>query len=561
LLSIAAAVEEELAPVALLALLKHPLVGGEGEERRRWLEQVRWLDLALRGPRPAPGLAGLDTKVSGHETGGWLAIRSRLEMLFEPQSTLAGLAAALRRSASLLAGDAAWSGVAGRAAAELLDRLEASPAAASLALDRSENVAVLRQLLDAEAVRKPFGGHPRLFIWGLLEARLQHADFVVLGGLNEGVWPSVPSPDPWLAPAVRRLLGIGGLETRIGLAAHDFASALGAPRVLLTRARRDGRSPTVASRLWRRLQAMTGGMTRDVRLERLAAALDAPAVLTPVKAPRPRPAIDQRPRRIAVTDLDRLNADPFAFYARAILKLYAKDPVDSDHTAAWKGTAVHQVFEDWYREDHCRPDALLPRAEALLREETLHPMLRVLWAPRLLEAIDWAARTMAEDLGQGRTPLVAEARGEAQIAGVTLYGRVDRIDRLANGRVAIVDYKTGKAPSQRAVDEGFSLQLGLLSLIAEAGGFHGVEGAAGAHEYWSLAKDRDGFGKRVRADKDHGPAEFVRHALENFTRSVNDYLLGDRPFEAKLNPAFAPYGDYDQLMRLEEWYGREASGG
>ena len=62
---------------------------------------------------------------------------------------------------------------------------------------------VLRQLLDARAVRPPYGGHPRIFIWGLLEARLQRADLVVLGGLNEGVWPALPAPDPWLPPKVR----------------------------------------------------------------------------------------------------------------------------------------------------------------------------------------------------------------------------------------------------------------------------------------------------------------------------------------------------------------------
>jgi ATP-dependent helicase/nuclease subunit B len=34
------------------------------------------------------------------------------------------------------------------------------------------------------------------------------------------------------------------------------------------------------------------------------------------------------------------------------------------------------------------------------------------------------------------------------------------------------------------------------------------------------------------------------------------WLTGSEPFTARLNPAYAPYGDYDQLMRLEEWYGR-----
>jgi ATP-dependent helicase/nuclease subunit B len=554
LLAMCDAVEQQLAPVSLLALLKHPLMGGEGEDRRQWLERVRKLDLALRGPRPVAGLAGLEGKLDD-------TLRAVIEQLlatFGSPENLAALATSLRAGAQI-AGESVWRGPAGRAASQLLEKLEAMGAAADLRVETGERTAILRHLLDGVAVRSPFGGHPRISIWGLLEARLQHADFLVLGGLNEGVWPGMPSPDPWLAPAIRRLLGIGGLETRIGLAAHDFASALGAPRVLLTRAKRDGRSPTVASRLWRRLQAMTGGVTRDVRLERLVRSLDAAGVPVPASPPMPRPTVQQRPKEIAVTDLDRLNADPFAFYARAILKLYVKEPVDAEQTAAWKGTAVHKIFQDWYDKDDCDPSKLVTRAEALLGADNIHPMLRALWAPRLLEAIGWAAREMAGDLEAGRRPVAAEIDGRAEVAGVTLRGRADRIDRLPDGRFAIVDYKTGKAPSQKAVDEGFALQLGLLSLIAQSGGFKGIDGAVGVHEYWSLAKDGDSFGKRVAADKQVGPEDFIRRALENFHRAVDDYLLGDRPFEAKLNPAYAPYGDYDQLMRLEEWYGRERS--
>ena len=43
----------------------------------------------------------------------------------------------------------------------------------------------------------------------------------------------------------------------------------------------------------------------------------------------------------------------------------------------------------------------------------------------------------------------------------------------------------------------------------------------------------------------------------HFTDAVQRWLTGSEAFTAKLNPAYAPYGDYDQLMRLEEWYGRK----
>jgi ATP-dependent helicase/nuclease subunit B len=147
--------------------------------------------------------------------------------------------------------------------------------------------------------------------------------------------------------------------------------------------------------------------------------------------------------------------------------------------------------------------------------------------------------------------------GEAEIAGVTLYGKVDRIDRLGSDGLGIIDYKTGKAPSNKAVEAGFALQLGLLGLIARAGGFKEIAGLPGAHEYWSLAKDKDKFGKRTAMDGKEGAAAFLAHAEGAFARLAADYLLGEKPFTAKLHPAFAPYGDYDQLMRLEEWYGRE----
>jgi ATP-dependent helicase/nuclease subunit B len=558
LLGIASAAAEQLAPVAMLALAKHPLVGGEGDQRLEWLEAIRKIDLELRGPRPAAGLAGLDEKLGAMRE--WQLVRPGIEhvdgLLSEPQS-LASMTEQLAAAAHKLAGDNAWRGPAGRMSADLFAELQGSEAGSRLAVRAEEALPVLRQLLDGEAVRPPYGGHPRIFIWGLLEARLQRADLVILGGLNEGVWPALPAPDPWLPPKVRATLEMPTTDSRIGLAGHDFASALGAPEVLITRARRDSRSPTVASRFLLRLDAMTGGLPRDTTLERLTRALDDPGPPRPVERPAPLVPAEQRPDRISVTAVDRLKADPFAYYAQAILKLRSIDPVDADYSARWKGTEVHKVFEQWLQEDHCDPDRLRPRAEQLLRGEAVHPMVRALWAPRLLEAIDWIAGLERENQAGGRLPVKAEADGEAIVAGVSVYGRADRIDRLADGGLAIIDYKTGQPPSQKAVNEGFALQLGLLGLIGRAGGFESVSGDPTAFEYWSLARHRGQFGRLMCPDKDMAPGEFLDHAYRNFAEAMQKWLTGNEPFTAKLNPAYAPYGDYDQLMRLEEWYGRK----
>jgi ATP-dependent helicase/nuclease subunit B len=557
LLAIAGAAAEELAPVALLALLKHPLVGGEGEERATWLEAVRELDLRLRGPRPPAGLAGLEQRFGSLVQ--WSRVRPRVEAIDGLLSTpvsMASFAKVLTNAAQKLAGDSAWRGPAGRMAAEMLADLQVSEAAEGLNVAVDDAMPLLRQLLDARAVRPPYGGHPRIFIWGLLEARLQRADLLIMGGLNEGVWPSAPAPDPWLPPKVRATLGMPTLEFRIGLAAHDFASALGAPEVLITRARRDAKSPTIASRFLLRLNAISGGLPRDLPLERLTRALDDPGPPHPVERPAPSPPAIQRPEKISVTQVDRLKADPFAFYAQAVLKLRALDPADDEHTARWKGDAVHKALEEWLEQDGCDPEKLRPRAERLLNDEAIHPMLRALWAPRLLEAIDWMAAMERENQAAGRLPFKAELKGETILAGVTVQGRADRIDRFPGGALAIVDYKTGQPPSQKAVTEGFALQLGLLGLIGRAGGFEGVSGDPEAFEYWSLARYRGKFGRLMCPDKDMEPGEFLAHANRNFAEAAQKWLTGDEPFTAKLNPAYAPYGDYDQLMRLEEWYGR-----
>ena len=573
LLALASAAAEQFAPVPLLALLKHPLVM-KGEGRLEWLEGVRSLDLALRGPRPAAGLPGIaahladwsgrDRDVRRRAAGWWREtadLLRPLERAFRTErASLPRLLAVLRESASRLTGEEVWAGPAGRAAAELFSAAEPAAEHGPGRIAPLSLPALLERLLDREAVRPPFGQHPRIFIWGLLEARLQQADLMILAGLNEGSWPALPTPDPWLAPRIRHELGLPGLERRIGLSAHDFAGGLGGPHVLVTRARREARAPAVASRLWLRLEAMTGGLTRSPTHRRWAQLLDRPEGYCPEKQPAPQPPLATRPRSISVTEVDRLKADPFAFYARKMLRLSALDEPDADPGPAWRGTAVHRVLEDWMKEDDCDPARLRPRAEALLAETSAHPLMRGLWQPRLLEAIDWIATEVAKNREAGRRPLRAEAWGEAEVAGVALQGMADRIDRLADGSLAIIDYKTGTPPGPKAVAEGYSMQLGLLGLIAERGGFDGIEGVPACFEYWSLAKKAGKLGfvaSPIAGRNAIDPADFTTLAARNFIGAAEKWLTGDAPFTAKLHPEYAPYGDYDQLMRLDEWYGRE----
>ncbi|MEO1169620.1 MAG: double-strand break repair protein AddB [Pseudomonadota bacterium] len=578
LIALAEAAAERFAPVPLLALLKHPLVRA-GEERGAWLNAVRRFDISMRGPRPRPGLDAitghLATMLANARDQAKPAITAALQWWKEAVELLApleqaagrtrdlpGLVTAIREAATRLAGYAVWSGPDGREAAHFIADCETQSALGPADATIADLPPLLTHLMADIAIRPPQGGHPRLFIWGVLEARLQQADLMILGGLNEGTWPNLPTPDPWLAPCLRAELGLPGLERRIGLAAHDFASALGGRQVLVTRARRDASAPAIASRFWLRLEAMTGGLTRAPRFKAWAQSIDrADHAAQLAERPAPRPPLADRPRQISVTKVDRLKADPFSFYAQTMLKLSQLDPVDAEPSPAWRGSAVHEILEDWFREDQCDPDKLVARAETLLDASDAHPLMRALWRPRLIEPIRWMAERVRAQIAAGRVPVAAEVEGRTEISGVTLTGKVDRIDRLDGGGLAIIDYKTGQPPSPAAVEAGFAMQLGLLGLLAERGAFADLEGKAAVFEYWSLGKDGDGFGYvkepfRKRGDIEITPENFVAHAASVFASAAEQWLIGDEPFTAKLHPEYAPYGEYDQLMRLQEWYGR-----
>lgn len=577
---LAGAAADEFSPVSLLALLKHPLVKA-GDDRLQWLDEVRRLDKALRGPRPATGLAGIAsmlTRLTMEDGRHWLnsdekkalaawwqqaaLILQPLETLFADKSiTLPALLEGVIAVAEDLCGEGLWAGVAGRSASELISRLIEHGAILG-PVDPTELPMLLVHMMDEVAVRPPAGGHPRLAIYGLIEARIQRADLMILGSLNEGVWPALPTPDPWLAPRIRAVLGLPGLDRKIGLSAHDFVAAMGAPEVLVTRARRDTTKPTIASRFWLRLDAMTGGMPREALLGGWASVVDA-AEGEPSygERPAPCPAVETRPRRISVTAIDALRADPFAFYASRILRLYRRDGLDIEPSPADRGTAVHAVLEKWLTETGgTNPQILQDYARDMLNRWTEHPLLRVLWQPRVLRLVEWVGEQLILERQLGWHPKLAEVRGIIRVGDVELEGQVDRIDVQGNA-LRIIDYKTGQPPSVKQVNAGYGLQLGLLAWLANEGAF-GAPGTAEELAYWRLSGGYSSPGSihnplRARNSTFKEADAFIEFCIGIFKSVAADYLLGQAPFRAKLRPEYALNKDYDHLARLDEWLGRE----
>jgi ATP-dependent helicase/nuclease subunit B len=573
---VAEMVADGFSPHATLAALKHPLAAA-GMDAAKFRAGTRRLELAaLRGPRPAAGLAGLRAAAGDDAPAGWLdaldfATRPLALLMARDTAPLAELVRAHMECAEALAAESRLPGPA------RLWRLEAGEALAGFAAELLDSAvalgelppacypALLDALLAGAVVRPAWGSHPRLFLWGPMEARLQHADLVVLGGLNEGTWPPEAESDPWMSRPMRAAFGLAPFERRIGLSAHDFAQALGAPRVVLTRAVRVEGTPTVPSRWLLRLDAVmqAAGVTlREDGAQWLdwQAALDQPAGRSKAERPAPRPPVAARPRRLSVTEVETWMRDPYAIYARHILGLKALEPVDADPGAADYGSLVHRALER-FLELHPGPlpaDAearLLAIGEEVFAPALARPGLWAFWWPRFRSVAAWF--TAHE---RRRRPRLArtwcEAKGGLEIAAPAgpflLHARADRVDLLDDGTLAVIDYKTGMPPRKREVAAGFAPQLPLEAAIAGAGGFAGIDAAPVSELlFWRLKGDEDG-GDEIAAGDD--PARLAAEAAAGLAALVAAFDDERTPYEARPHPEMAPkYSDFLHLARVREW--------
>lgn len=578
---------EQWAPLPLLSVLKHPLCGC-GLSPAAIRERVRALELAtLRGARPKPGAEGLRQLLPA-SAGALRALVERIEAataalmqaLAGDETDLATVVAAHIAGCESLAASAdeggaarLWREPAGEAAAlflnELLQEAEGFPP-----FRGSEYPALFESLLAGPVVRPPYGRHPRLFIWGLLEARLQQADLTVLGGLNEGVWPAAIATDPWLSRPMRQSFGLPPPERRIGTAAHDFALALGAGAVVMTRAARVEGTPTVPSRWLLRLDTVLRASGIENRLTRDRMPLDwheqidAPAGMPePSTAPAPRPPREARPRKLSITEIETWRRDPYAIYAKHVLRLKALDPLDADPGAADRGIVIHDALANFLKAYPRRLPAdtvpqLLLQGEKSFGDLLARPGVWAFWWPRYCRIAEWIAAQEAE-----RRPLLedifAEIEGRMTIASAggafEIVGRADRIERRRDGTVALIDYKTGGVPEAGDVADGFTPQLALEAAMIEHGGFAGIaKSAVGELAYWKLGGG-DPAGKVMRDEAD--PAELralIDRTLAGMKELIAAFDNPDTPYFAVPRPDKGPrYSDYAHLERVKEWLAGE----
>jgi double-strand break repair protein AddB len=567
---------------ALLTLLKHPLTHdgtSAAAARGEHLRHTRDFELDLRrnGP-PFPDAASFEAFGTDRAlTPGWTAWLSQnfADQQVAKTLHLTDWVALLRTRAEAIAAGSQvlaegecgtlWDKKAGQEARVVFSNLEAE-AAYGGAMSARDFADILSAILSQGEVRDRDAPYGSIMIWGTLEARVQGADLVILGGLNEGSWPEAAKPDPWLNRQLRHQAGLLLPERRIGLSAHDFQQAIAAPEVWLTRAARSDEADTVASRWLNRLTNLLSGLPdqggkaaldamRQHGQEWLdwAEALEQPTELPSAPRPSPRPPVASRPRRLTITEIPRLIRDPYAVYAKHVLRLKPLNPLVQEPDALLRGIVVHEIFEVFIRdslEDPSRltPENLIETARSLLERDVPWPVARMLWLSRIQRlAGDFI---LAEQNRQARgKPLKLEALGEARLQpfDFTIACRADRIDQDDRGFLHLYDYKTGAPPSE-AQQKKFEKQLLIEAAMAEEGAFKEI----GPAEVASAAFI--GLGstlKEVPAPlQDQPPAKI----WEELKQLIGAYFEQDQGYSSRrMVHRDDIAGDYDHLARFGEW--------
>jgi ATP-dependent helicase/nuclease subunit B len=594
------AVETNFAPPELMALLKHPLalLGRSPAAIRsaaRALERGAFRDVyvgqGLAGARHALRAVRDDEErrhapISEQEQAVALKLVADLEVAFAPLTALFGdrtsrrateFARAHAEAAEALARDergspsALWQDDAGEALSVLLAEL--IDAGRSLTIGLADYPPFYRSLIAGEVVRSRFPLHPRLFIWGPLEARLQQSDVVILGSLNEGVWPRPQESGPWLSRPMREALGLSPLERRIGLAAHDFAQALGVGTVYLTRALKVEGVPTVPSRWLQRLEALVKGSGLESKIKpeqpwvEWARERDRAPGFAPTTPPKPCPPVKARPRKLSVTRIEKWIANPYEIFAHDILKLEPLKPLGTEPDQALRGQIVHRALHDFAA---AYPDILpadiyaelIGFADRAFKALGGSPRVEAFWRPAFQQFSRWFAATEP-----ARRTFAASTRTEVEGAldlpsGFQLTARADRIDIGEDRSVVLYDYKTGRPPLSIHVDDLYAPQLPLESAIAQQGGFGDLgKRLVGELRYIQASGRNDGGEDRPAAKGD--AMQLGERAIQQLAKLVERYQDPAMPYEVKRRRTAAftdlyRYDEYAHLARVDEWLTQEA---
>jgi ATP-dependent helicase/nuclease subunit B len=340
-------------------------------------------------------------------------------------------------------------------------------------LDASELLSLLlRRLRDTR--HYPDNGAERPALRGWLELLWEDSPHTLIAGVNEGRVPESFSADPFLPGEFRKKLGLPGDETRLARDAYTLARALsqradGRGRLDVFAPRHDaGGEPLRPSRL------LTLG-AGEALAERVMRLFSEPAGAAPeparTRAWKWNPRVDAVALRkvsagISPTAFKDYLECPLRFYLKRVAGARPTEPDKAEPDAAAFGDLVHNALAAYaldattaaLTDEPLIRDALFAKLDSESRRrhgET--PALAALVQRHAAHArLAGFARVQAELRREGCSIAHAERAFTVTLhpddgAPFTVEGRFDRIDRHADGRIRVIDYKTsdsGDAPAK-----------------------------------------------------------------------------------------------------------------
>jgi ATP-dependent helicase/nuclease subunit B len=357
----------------------------------------------------------------------------------------------------------------------------------SLKISLNEFKVFLQNRVLSQPIRTATGYTPNVLILGAIEAQLLDADFIVVAGANEESWvKSSDKNDFWMTKSMINYFGMQSAEMKNKFLQDIFAKLIRKKNVLVTRS-------TLVEGICRQKYRYFEKIAESLKvkkaewLERELFSIKKNCKQERRGVENPNPPANLRPKKFSASSLNLLIRNPYAFYAKEILKLKEIGHINEPKNVF--GNYVHEVLAEFVKHSRNLKDLKKLReiASKTLKNKWLDPSNFGLRFFRLDKIWSFVVEHMNEKCSS-----YAEIRGDIDIRITENYEikincRADRIDVDESGGVSIVDYKTYAAPSGKQVMEGKEIQLPIEAIIAEREGFSRLKttNVTGLY-YWEL---------------------------------------------------------------------------
>lgn len=531
-----------------LALLKHPLAA-DGLMPSQLRHKVQDTEFNLRKNNATwemPLNTHFDNWLNLFKNNAMASFESLLRTHIE-------LAESLAKSADKTASERLWQTDTGKELFQLLtDLLEKSQQIGMI--EPATYPAILKLLMQQVSIRPKYGMHPRLDILGPIEARFHHPDVCIIGGLNDGVFPPFPEVGPWLNRPMRQQLALPQPEEKITELAMDFAHNFCAKKVYLTRALKIDGAQAVPSRFLEKLKVVAeiNHLSIPEYQAHLSALIDTPLTFDEIKRPTPCPPIEVRPKRLSVTQIETWRRNPYAIYAKYILKLF---PLGNTNKNALFGTLIHEVIQEFLSKNPNSTDKslLIKIAKEKFEKSNLQPMEKILINIKFSAIADFIIEQQKCDISTIKKSLYEEKityTFDVNDTPFELYGQADRIDSLKDKTIRIIDYKTYTPPSANEVKAGYAPQLVLEALILS----HTQKEPVSTLSYWYLSNKKEGSCVCPIINSVSEMQEIIEKTKQGLIQMITAFQSEQTPYEVCPIPSQAPlFNDYAHLARMQEW--------